>query len=283
MNLVLARECQRPRALGIGALLMLLLHAAATASSSCSRVLRAPVAPLGFSVIVENGNVSGIYPELLHDLEASCRVEYSVVPRARQQLLFDSGKADLLVPASRTPARDEYAVFVPMVANRAVLISLAQAGRPPVRSDSELLERRDLRVAVVRGFDFGPEYRQLIDGLSAQGRVVLAADVGSVVRMLDEGIADATIMSSVSLLGAVLAEAKFRGLATRLRNEPLAGLPWSESGVYVSRRSGLSEQELHGLVDQLEALSRSGRVWTAFQRRFPPGSLNDSVRALAVP
>ncbi len=267
---------------GIG-MLLALVHAAAAGSASCARPLRAPVAPLGLSVTIEDRQVGGIYPELLRELSAACGVEYAVVPRARQQLLFDTGKADLLVPATRTPARDEYALFVPMVASRPVLISLAQSARPPVRSDTELLDRRELRVAVVRGYDFGPEYRQLVDTLAAQGRLTQAADAASVARMLDGGMADVTLMNSSILLGVLLADAKLRGLATRLRNEALSGLPWSEAGVYVSRRSGLSEQELHGIVDQLETLSRSGRVWAAFQRRFPPGSLNESVKALAAP
>jgi len=271
--------CRQGQMRVLGAALLLSLHAAASALGTCSRALRAPVAPLGLSVTAENGQVGGIYPELLRAVETGCRVEFSVVPRARQQLLFDAGKADLLVPATRTPARDEYAVFVPMVASRPVLISQAQALHAPVRSDAELLERRELRIAIVRGYDFGPEYRQLVDGLAAQGRLVLAADAGSVARLLDKGMADATLMNSTILLGAILADARLRGLATHLRTEPLAGLPWTEAGIYVSRRSGLSEQELHGFVDQLEALSRSGRVWSAFQRRFPPGGLNDSIRA----
>ena len=258
----------------------LLLHAAAQAASVCSQPMRAPVAALGLSVTVtaDGTAVGGIYPELLRGIDPSCRIEYQVVPRARQQRLFEIGKADLLIPASRTPQRDEYATFVPVLSGRAVLISLTPQTRAPVRSAAELLERRELRVAVVRGYDFGPEYRQLTEALAAKGRLLTTAEASSVVRMLDEGIADVALMNSSILLGAMLEAPKLRGMVSRLHNEALPELPWAETGVYVSKRSGLTEAEQHAVIEQIEALTRSGRAWAAYQKRFPPGSLNDSIR-----
>jgi polar amino acid transport system substrate-binding protein len=258
----------------------LLLPAAARAAIVCRAPLEVPIAALGQAVTVENGKVGGIYPDLLKGLGEGC-IEYTVVPRARQQRLFDVGKADLLVPASRTPERDELGVFVPMTLGRVVLVSLAAPGAPArvaIRNEAALLERRELRVVVVRGYDFGPEYRQLTDALSVQGRLVQASDLGSLVRMLDEGMADVTLMNSSILLGAMMGDAKLRGMIARLHYESLPGQPWTESGVYVSKRSGLTDKELLAIVDQLEALARSGRVWAAYQKRFPPGSLNESMR-----
>ncbi|MBV8501750.1 MAG: hypothetical protein JO006_08535 [Paucibacter sp.] len=261
----------------LGCILMLQQLAAQAAPLSCRGPLHVPIAALGQSVTVQNGKVGGIYPDLLKYLGEGC-VEYTVVPRARLQQLFDVGKADLLVPATRTLARDEIGVFVPMTLSRPVLISLATQDRAPVRNQAELLERREMRVAVVRGFDFGPEYRQLVEALASQGRLVHASDVASVARMLDEGIAEATLMVGVTVLGTFQNDAKLRGLIPRLRSEPLPELPWVESGIYVSRHSGLSDKQLLAVVDQLEALSRSGRVWAAFLKRFPPAVLADSTR-----
>jgi len=258
----------------------LMLHAVAQAAAACSQPLQAPVAALGLSVTVtaDGTGVGGIYPELLRGLDASCRIEYQVVPRARQQRLFEVGKADLLIPASRTPQRDEYATFVPVLSGRAVLVSLRPQTRAPVHSAAELLERRELKVAVVRGYDFGPEYLQITTALAAQGRLLPTAEASSVVRMLDEGIADVALMNGSILLGAMLEAPKLRGMVARLHNEPLPELPWAETGVYVSKRSGLSEPEQRAVIEQIEALTRSGRAWAAFQKRFPPGSLNDSIR-----
>lgn len=262
-------------AVGGGALCLV---TTAQAGSVCSRPLQAPVAALGLAVTVDNGRIGGIYPDLLSGLDASCSINYSLVPRARLQRLFEIGKADLLIPGSRTPERDAYATFVPVLAARPVLITLNARGREPVRSVADLMARRDLRVAVVRGFNFGAEYRQITEALASQGRLVPTAEVISVARMLDEGIADATLMNSSILLGAILGDAKLRALVPRLRNEPLNELPWSDTGIYVSRRSGLSEQDQRAIIEQIEALTRSGRAWAIFHKRFPPGSLNDSIR-----
>jgi len=253
---------------------------AVAAPPVCSRPLQVPVAVLGLSIVARGTEVDGIYPHLLRSLAEGCSLAYSVVPRARQQALFELGKADLFVPASRTPERDGYALFVPLVANRAVLIS-ANSARAPIRNQAELLDRRELTVVVVRGFDFGQNYQQIIDALAAQGRLRQATDVPSVARMLEQGMADATLMPSSILIGATLGETRFANLIAQLRYEVLPELSWGESGIYVSTISGLSPVERRYIVDKLEALARSGQVWREFERRYPPGSISASIRPLS--
>jgi polar amino acid transport system substrate-binding protein len=267
-------------ALALLSLLQLAAAEAVAAPAVCSRSLQVPVAVLGLSITARGNEVDGIYPRLLRSLAEGCSIEYSVVPRARQQALFELGKADLLVPATRTPERDAYAVFVPLVANRAVLIS-ANPARAAVRNQAELLDRRELTVVVVRGFDFGQSYQQIVDALSAQGRLRQATDVPSVARMLEQGMADATLMPSSILIGATLGETRFANLIAQLRYEVLPELSWGESGIYVSAISGLSPAERRYIVDKLETLARSGQVWREFERRYPPGSISASIRPLS--
>jgi polar amino acid transport system substrate-binding protein len=59
--------------------------------------------------------------------------------------------------------------------------------------------------------------------------------------------------------------------------EPVDELPWGDSGVYISR-SSVSEADRLALTAALERAARSGQVWRAFQRFYPPGSLNESIR-----
>ena len=82
--------------------------AALPSYADCSRDILVPVSTTGVSVIVSNGTYSGIYPEIFRSLgpRAGCHFTFTSVPRARQELLFEAGKADLLLPATRTPARD---------------------------------------------------------------------------------------------------------------------------------------------------------------------------------
>jgi polar amino acid transport system substrate-binding protein len=100
----------------------LLLVWGASAEAACSRVMRVPVAAIGLSVTASGGAVGGVYPDVLRRIEADsgCRFEFSVVPRARLEAMFIGGQADLLLPATRTPARDARGHFVPMGRARAV-------------------------------------------------------------------------------------------------------------------------------------------------------------------
>ncbi len=250
------------------------------AVAGCSRVINVPVAPIGLSVFVAGDNtLSGVYPEILRGVGAreGCSFEFSVVPRARLDAMFESGRADMLLPASRTPARDEAALFVPLVYSRATLISVA-SDRPAIKSTQELLDRRDLKVAVVRGFDFGPGYMALIKDLAEQGRLVQDVDAASVGRLLLSGSVDATVMAPSILIGAAHGEPKLTKLLSKLRYEPMDELPWTDSGVYLSK-TALNDADATVLREALERASKSGAVWKTFLRYYPANALNGSIRA----
>jgi polar amino acid transport system substrate-binding protein len=211
--------------------------------------------------------------------KAGCELAFSVVPRARQELMFETGRGDLLIAATRTPRRDQHGVFVPMVSSRAMLVSLTTGpSRLPVRHLGELLERHDLRVALVRGYDYGEAYQALIKDLIQQGRLVFAADPVSVARTLADGAADYTILTPTSLIGALQTTPKLRPMLETLHLESVDELPWGESGVYVSGKSTLADVDRAVLLDALEQVSRSGVVWRSFQRYFPGHGLAESVR-----
>lgn len=242
----------------------------AAAAAGCARPLTVPLAPIGISVVVSGDKVGGIYPGLLDTVSAraGCRFTLSLVPRARLEAMFEAGRADLLMPAVSTPRRDRYGVFVPMLAVRATVISI-DGQRAPVRSMPELLARRELRVALVRGFDFGDSYQSLVKQLTAQGRTVMEVDPLRVARLLHSGMADVTVMTPTSFTAVLMENARVRGMLPRLRLEPLDELPWRDSGVYISRTSvNAAERDL--LASQLRAANKSNEVWEQFKRYFPP-------------
>ena len=94
------------------------------AQATCSRVMNTPLAPTGLSVTVEGGTIGGIYPEILRSNQSreTCQFALWAVPRARLELLFETGKADVLIPAVKTPKREELGTFVPLSFSRATLI-----------------------------------------------------------------------------------------------------------------------------------------------------------------
>ncbi|GGC96088.1 substrate-binding periplasmic protein [Undibacterium terreum] len=266
------------RAIRRSMLASLLAGAALSAHASCTRPMNVPLSPIGLSVIANGDTVSGVYPDVLRTAgtREGCNFEFSVVPRARLSAMFDAGKADLLIPASKSARRDEHGIFVPLIFGRAMVISLA-SDRAPIRSAQDLLDRRDLKVALVRGFDFGDAYQKLVKELSSQGRVFLDTDVVSVARLMQSGNADVTIMAPSILAGAIQAEPRTPGLLEKLRYEPIDELPWSDSGAYISRTS-LNETDRNALRELLERSAKSGAIWNAFQRYYPAGVLSGSIR-----
>lgn len=260
------------------ALLTIALLAGSGAALACSRPLQVPVATVGVSVYAVGERVAGAYPELLRQLGAQqgCEFRFSLMPRARVEQMFENGQADLLVPATRSERRDRLGDFVPLIQSRAVAVGVA-AGREPVRSLAELLGRNKLRVAVVRGYDFGPAYRDTVERLREQGRLVTEQDPLGVARALQAGIAEITVLTPSILFGLLDAEPRLQGLRQRLRVEPLDELPWSEAGFYLSRQS-LSEADRQRLRQMLEQARDGGAVWRALLAHYPPGSMDGALK-----
>ncbi len=252
---------------------------ASHASAGCPRALQVPVSSTGLSVILGAKEVSGIYPDFLRTVtdKEHCKFVFTAMPRARQELLFATGRADLLIPASRTPRRDAYGTFVPLIRSRAVLISLDQH-HAPFMSMQDLATRPDVRVVLVRGFDYGTPYQELIQTLSQQNRLVLEADAASAARLLKANPSYVTIMASTILLGVLPEDPRLAGLAERLRFDAADDLPWTESGAYVSNTS-LQPDEAIQVAQMLRRQAETGSVWKSFQTYYVPAVLKDSIKA----
>lgn len=253
---------------------------AASVQATCTRPIEVPMAPIGLSVGFDGERAAGIYPTLLRELASSARCEFVVrkVPRARLLRMFETGQADLLMPASASPARDADGEFVPLIQVRASLLTLA-GDRPPPRSLAELLALPDYKLAVVRGFSFGSAYDNAISVMRSQKRLVEEADAAGVARALRMGMAHATVMTASIFIGTLVGEPELSPLVKQLKVEPLEELTWSESGIYLSRHS-LREPDRRTLRAAFTQSARSGRVWQLFNDIHPPGSLGESIRPL---
>lgn len=249
------------------------------ARAGCSRKIDVPVAPVGLSVTVNGDQIGGVYPDLLRAMSAAggCDFVYSVVPRARLQVKFDSGDADMLLPASRTAQRDKLGLFIPLIMVRSALISLDESNLN-LHTARQLLEHRDIRIGIVRGYEFGSGYQKLVADLNAQARVVQVVDADDVARMLDAHMIDATVMVPTILYGASQTDPRVQHLGNRLRVHNLDELDWNESGVYLSY-ARLSESDRNVLRDLFESVYRSGEMWKTFQRYYPATIINGNVKA----
>lgn len=250
------------------------------AAAGCSRPIKVPVAATGQSVVIKGADVGGMFPDMLTLIgqRAGCTFTWSVVPRVRIERMFANGQADLLVAATEVERRDRHGLFIPMFETRPALISVDTA-RAPLRSIEQLLARRDLRVALVRGYDYGHAYRAMLATLQAQGRVYLQPDPQTVARMLASSLADVTIMPAGVFIAGTREDARTAQLHTRLRVEPLSELPWIRSGLYLSRTS-LNEADRKLLAREIGATVKSGLWWQAMRSHYPREVLDGSTRRI---
>ncbi|MFZ6862155.1 substrate-binding periplasmic protein [Undibacterium sp. Ji67W] len=260
---------------------MLAVCLSTSAFAHCSRPINVPMAVTGFSVIDQGEIISGIYPEFLRSLSAKegCTFLISLVPRARMELMFENGQADLLVAATRTPRRDKLGIFFPFIRSRPVLISLPAFNRQPVKSFQELLNQSKTKVAVVRGFDYGERYQALLVDLQKQDRLVLDVDPLSVARLLKLGTVDYALMAPSILAGTAQTDSRVADMVDQLRYEALAELPWGESGVYVSKKS-LNPEDYAAIQEMFENAERNNVIWKGFQRYYKEEILREGVRPL---
>ncbi len=202
--------------------LTLLLALPLAARAGCSRTIIVPVSPLGITVTVDANGVGGVFPDMLRaaGTAAGCEFNWLVAPRARIEAMFEAGQSDMLLAASRSPKRDLLGTYVPMVGTRATLISI-DSKRAPVHSLAQLLKRTELRVALVRGYDFGEAYQMLVQKLGEQNRLILEASSSKVARLINEGIADVTVMTSVGMAGAITTDERLKGMMEKLRVEAM--------------------------------------------------------------
>jgi polar amino acid transport system substrate-binding protein len=156
------------------------------------------------------------------------------------------------------------------------LISI-ESNRPTITSLQDLLDKKDLKVALVRGYDYGTAYQDLIKELTKQGRLYLDVDPVSVARLLKAGISDVTIMAPSILAGAIMEDGRVQDMLDKLRFESIPELPWGDSGAYISKKS-LNMEDSAALKDMLEQVAKSGVVWKSFQRYYPAHVLKEGIR-----
>ncbi|MES2901590.1 MAG: hypothetical protein V4723_17815 [Pseudomonadota bacterium] len=259
----------------LGALLL-----PAAAHAGCSRVIKVPAAATGQTVTFKGEQTAGLVPDMLKVIGAKigCTFKWSLVPRIRLEAMFEAGSADLLVAATHLDRRDQHGVFVPVLESRPTLISIA-SDRPRIHNYEELLEQRALRVALVRGYDYGDEYRELVKALGAQGRLYMEPDALSIGRLMAGGMADVTIMPASSFIGALRDDPRVDGLAARLRTEVLEELPWIKTGIYLSKKS-LSKADRDLLEQALITSVKSGAWWVTLKKYYPVSVLTDHARPL---
>lgn len=264
----------------LGACLALAACHGHAVAAGCSRPVIVPVPSNPPNIIVTKGSIGGLLPDMLHAVgaKAGCTFRFSIVPRIRLEKMFENGSADLLVAATQIERRDRQGVFIPVAEARPMLISL-DGKREPVTSMADLVARRELRIALVRGYDYGAAYQAMIKTVSEQGRVYMEPDVSTVARLIAGNMADVTIMPAGTFIGGIVGDSRVEGMKSRLRIEPIEELDWIKTGIYLSRKS-LPPADRALIEAALTESVKSGAWWTALKKFYTPAVLKNHTRPL---
>lgn len=207
---------------------------------------------------------SGLDLELAQAIvkEAGCTLRLlPELPTARRQALFEHGDIDLLLAASMTPARRDYARFsIPYryesvgLYTRTSLLSRYQQ----VTSLDALLKLKLPLLAPKVGW-YGPAYARVQPSLEAAGQLSTFLNFQQGVRMLDAGRADLILGDRAALRH----EAREQGVA--ISALPLVVLR-APVHLMLNRRS-TSQAELDRLNAAIGRLERQG-VLTRIRSRY---------------
>jgi len=162
-----------------------LVASAMAAEPGCSRPITVAAAPLGRSIMITpEGEVTGAQYDLLKraGLDGNCVFDPVVLPWARALAMLQDGAIDLLPGAVWSAERDAIADFVVVDRVWPMLISLRE--RPLGVDGRAALVAAKARLGVVRGFDYGADYRALLTELQQQDRLDRAADADTLAREL---------------------------------------------------------------------------------------------------
>ena len=129
--------------------------------------------------------------------------------------------------------------------------------------------RSKLRAALVRSYSWGNEYDTLVRKLAVDNRVDFVNDLETVGPVCSVRAGWTSPSCHLTLLHSAL-QASPDGVQTgEFRFSPLAGLPKSRVGAYLSRQT-LSPSDTDLLSTAMVKSARDGSLRAAFEKYYPP-------------
>jgi polar amino acid transport system substrate-binding protein len=157
------------------------LASAASAGPDCSRPFTLALHDHGllYSAATDSGIDKDVADELIR--RSGCKVNVSLMPRARIWQLIESGALDFSLSGIATPERRRFAGFAWYFSNKYYLL---------VRKDASLTQLSDferrpaLRLGVIRSFQYGESANRLVANLVDADRVTQAGGLAPLYETL---------------------------------------------------------------------------------------------------
>jgi len=248
-------------------LLAVLIGLCATATAAgaaelpdCSRPLSLALHDHGLLYSAESGQ--GIDKDVADELirRSGCKVNVSLMPRARIWQLIESGALDFSLSGITNPARDQFAAFAWYFSNKYYLL---------LRRDAGVVKRADfesnpaLKLGAIRGFRYSATANRLVDKLEAERRVSFAGTLDPLYQILLENRVQAMIIEPFDY--PTLETEKLRAQTQIIEFDD----PPVPHGLIMSRKalSAIEQERWRALMEGMRA---DGTVLRIFEKYFKP-------------
>jgi polar amino acid transport system substrate-binding protein len=233
----------------------------------CSRPLSLALHDHGLLYSAETGE--GIDKDFADELirRSGCKVNVTVMPRARIWQLIESGALDFSLSGITNPARDKFAGFAWYFSNKYYLLARRDAG---VQRQADFENNPALKLGAIRSFRYSETANRLVDKLDAQRRVSYATTLAPLYEILLDNRVQAMIIEPFDY--PVLETEKLRAQTTILEFDD----PSVPHGLIMSRKA-LSAPEQDQWRALVAAMRADGTVLRIFEKYFKP----DLARAMA--
>lgn len=236
---------------------------------SCHRPYTLGLHEHGLLYSAETG--SGIDKDLADELQrrSGCRIEVTLMPRARIWQLIESGALDFSLSGISNPQRDKFAAFAWYFSNKYYLL---------LRRDTQVTRIEDFesasrfKLGQIRGFRYGEKANRFVDTLAAQQRVTQASAWPALFAAFAANHIQAMIVEPFDT--PALQTAQLRELG-RVLEFPDPAVP---HGLIMSRAS-LSEAEQQQWRALVLAMRRDGTLLRIFEKYFRPELARQMVEA----
>lgn len=203
-----------------------------------------------------DGRYSGIDQDILDSLSlrTNCQFKLRIESQARIWTQIREGSLDMSMSSIKTIEREEWATSIPYFSSRNyALVSTTLSANE--QTAVGFLANKDLKMAVIKGFQHGRQYNDFIASLRHQNRIYEVADFASLLKLLQVKRVHAILLIPTSFLD--LSRQKQLPDATALRD-------WYPNdafiaGLYISRKT-VSPQAVHILQQALGAMQADGSL-----------------------
>ncbi|BEV15949.1 transporter substrate-binding domain-containing protein [Herbaspirillum sp. DW155] len=211
-----------------------------------------------YSAATDTGIDKDFADELIR--RSGCKVNVSLMSRARIWQLIESGALDFSLSGITNPERDSFAAFAWYFSNKYYLLVRKDAG---ISQLADVARKEGFQLGVIRGFRYSSNANRMVDQLTAANRVTLAGGLDPLYEALLQNRIQGMIMEPFDY--PVVEEKRIREVTTIISLED----PSVPHGLIMSRQA-LSPAEQEKWRSLVNGMLADGTVLRIFRKYFNP-------------